>query len=529
MPVEKPNIVAYITAMSYHSKVSILSTIIAWTSCAIGQPGMEWQTTLGGDTAEICTALTRTSEGGYIVAGYAMSDQGDVSGNHGKRDYWIVKLDAQGTLQWQRSYGGTEDDYAYSIQQLADGGYVVAGQTYSVNGDVEGNHGGSDFWLLRLDMIGDIIWAKCYGGTNSEVGAFVKSTADGGFVLAGGSYSSDGDLSENQGSSDLWFIKLTADGTLDWQKNYGGSGFDRAFSIEQTTNQGFILAGFTESSDGDVTGYHSAYDAWIVKLDEQGDLEWERAYGGSQNDWAFEAHETPDGGYAFVGSVHSNDGDVVGNHGSRDGWLAKIGSIGAMEWQRTYGGSGYDGTEALLLTPEGYIIAGYSGSNDGDVVGSHGSTDMWISSVSPTGAIEWQSALGGSEYDRVNAMIRNSDGSILLAGQTSSNDGDVTSANGDIDYWVVKLGTSLNSIVDMTQFSMVCAPNPATDQLRVTMPLGTTGSVLCMINALGQEALTTRMDDSVSLVDVSGLPSGPYQLMLTTNSGLRCTITVVVR
>ena len=218
-------------------------------------------------------SIQQTKDGGYIVAGSAESNNGDVTGHHGQSwyaDYWIVKLDSYGNLQWQKSLGGSSYDYSGSIQQTNDGGYIVAGNSQSSDGDVTVNHGGNnygDYWIVKLDSYGNLQWQKSLGGTNDEALSSIQQTNDGGYIVAGYSDSNNGDVSGNHSTNyDYWIIKLDSIGNLQWQKCLGGTDNDKANSIQQTNDGGYIIAGSSNSNNGDVTGNHGNNDYWIVKL-----------------------------------------------------------------------------------------------------------------------------------------------------------------------------------------------------------------------------------------------------------------------
>jgi len=269
------------------------------------------------------------------MAGEAWSNNGDVSGNHSlSDDAWVVKLDDVGTIQWQKALGGTGVDIANAVQQTADGGYIVAGSTDSNNGDVSGNHGGGlhgDAWVVKLGVTGNIQWQKCIGGSSSDRANAIQTTADGGYIMAAETYSNDGDVSGNHGWADAWVVKLGGTGTIQWQKALGGTDAEFANAVQQTADGGYIMAGYTNSNDGDVSGNHYfVNDAWMVKLDGTGTIQWQQTLGGTANDWAWSVQQTTDGGYIMAGEAISNDGDVTGNHnenlgGAGDAWVVKLG------------------------------------------------------------------------------------------------------------------------------------------------------------------------------------------------------------
>jgi hypothetical protein len=227
---------------------------------------MIWQKNFGGENDDFALSIQQTTDSGFIAAGVSYSFSGIVSGNHGGGDYWIIKLDAEGNLMWQKSLGGSKEDRASSIKQTADGGYIVAGKSKSNDGDVFGNHGKDDAWIVRLDADGNLEWQKSFGGSGIDMANSVLQAADGGYLVAGGSASNDGDIVGNYSNGDCWIVKLDAGGNLQWQKPIGGSNEDNANSVDQTIDGGFVIAGWSDSNDGDVSGNHGDIDYWIVKL-----------------------------------------------------------------------------------------------------------------------------------------------------------------------------------------------------------------------------------------------------------------------
>jgi hypothetical protein len=337
-----------------------------------------WLKCLGGSLYDEANSVQQTADGGYIVAGDTNSTDGDVSGNHGARDAWVVKLDNIGNIQWQKCLGGSMNDFAFSVQQTADGGYIVAGDTNSTDGNVSGNHGNYDSWVVKLDNIGNIQWQRCLGGSRNEEANSIQQTADGGYIVAGDTNSTDGDVSGNHGNYDFWVVKLDSIGNIRWQKCLGGSSYEYGLSTQQITDGGYIVAGITNSNDGDVSGNHGGEDYWVVKLDGSGNIRWKKCLGGSRNDEAISIQQTTDGGYIVAGPSDSNDGDVSGNHGNADSWVVKLDRFGNIQWQKCLGGSAYDDSWTIRQTAdERYIAAGLTFSNDGDVSGNHGSGDAW--------------------------------------------------------------------------------------------------------------------------------------------------------
>jgi hypothetical protein len=408
-------------------------------------PSIEWQRCLGGTNTDIAQSIQQTSDGGFIVAGGTESNDGDVSGNHGAYDYWVVKLNSSGNIEWQKCLGGTSYDVANSIQQTSDGGFIVSGYTGSNDGDVSGKYGATDYWIVKLNSSGDIEWQKCLGGIYDDFAYSIQQTNDGGFIVAGFKESNESDMSGNHGAIDALVVKLNSSGDIEWQKCLGGTDYDSAHSIQQISDGGFIVAGRTRSNNGDVSGNHGACDYWVVKLNSSGDIEWQKCLGGTDYDGASSIQQTSDGGFIVTGGKVSNDGDVLVNHGDYDAWVVKLNSSGDIEWQKCLGGTNVDQAFSIQQTSDGgFIVAGGTWSNDGDMSGNHGGSDYWVVKLNSSGDIEWQKCLGGTDYDGASSIQQTSDGGFIVTGGKVSNDGDVLVNHGDYDAWVVKLNSSGN-------------------------------------------------------------------------------------
>jgi len=402
-------------------------------------PQIVWQKCLGGSRLDEANSVQQTADGGCIVAGDTNSTDGDVSGNRGARDAWLVKLDSVSTIQWQKCLGGSRYDEANSVQQTTDG-YIVAGDTNSNDDDVSGNHGNYDAWVVKLDSVSTIQWQKCLGGSRYDYAINIQQTTDGGYIVAGLTNSTNGDVSGNHGNYDAWVVKLDSVGNIQWQKCLGGSHNEEANSVQQTADRGYIVVGDTNSTDGDVSGNHGNYDAWVVKLDSAGNIKWQKCLGGSRYDEANSVQQTADGGYIVAGDTNSIDGNVKGNHGNYDSWVVKLDKVGNIRWQKCLGGSRNEEAISIQqITDKGYIVAGDTNSTDGDVSGNHGDYDSWVVKLDSIGHIQWQKCMGGSAYDDSWSARQTTDGRYIAAGLTFSNDGDVSGNHGNGDAWAVKL------------------------------------------------------------------------------------------
>jgi len=344
-------------------------------------------------------------------------------------------------IQWQSSFGGSDRDYSNYIQQTKDSGYIAIGRTYSSDGQITGFHApatNEDIWVIKLTATGALAWEKCLGGSGTDQGKCIQQTKDGGYILTGWTNSTDGDITQSFGGGDVWVVKLNDTGNIVWQRSYGEMGDDEGYYIQQTSDSGFIVAGRTDYEPG----YHfgTGTDMWVIKLDDTGGLTWKKCYGGTNDDEAYAIHQTNDGGYIVGGITASSDGDVTYNHGGMyDYWVVKIDDTGKIVWQHTYGGSGDDeGKDISLTIDSGYIMTGFSSSTDGDKTSVFGGYDIWTIKINDTGGIIWNKSYGGSSDDYAASVQQTADSGYVIAGYSYSSDGEVSANYGDLDMWVVK-------------------------------------------------------------------------------------------
>ena len=489
--------------------------LIGTLSFAQQAPAIQWQKCLGGTNEDNSRSIQPTPDGGYIMAGYTWSTNGDVQGYHGNEDIWVVKLSSTGSLQWQKALGGTGTDETYSIQPTIDGGYIVAGTTSSTDGDVVGNHGNWDAWVIKLSATGVIVWQKALGGINNDSANSILPTLDGGYIVAGTTSSNNGDVTGNHGNDDAWVVKLNSTGSLQWQKALGGTTEDVAHCIQPTTDGGYIVAGYTLSTDGDVTGNNGNRDAWVVKISSTGSLQWQKALGGTGEERVYSIQPTTDGGYIVAGNTYSNNGDVTGAHGGGDAWVVKLSSTGSLQWQKALGGTGVDRAKSIQPTPNGgYIVTGTTNSSDGDITGNHGIYDVWVVKLSSTGSLQWQKCLGGTGAEEADSIQLTPDGGYIMAGYATSINGDVTGNHGNWDAWVVKLGPEL-STTGFVKESLVVYPNPTKTLLTVQNNHQTPFEKIVITDLTGKIVLTQTAP--TAQVNVAALANGMY--ILTAFSG----------
>jgi hypothetical protein len=316
---------------------------------------MEWNKTYGGADHDIPHSLIQTADGGFALAG-------ETRLNLGHPDFWLVKTDAKGDMEWNQTYGGISIDRANSLIQTSDGGYALAGETSSFGA------GEWDSWLVKTDANGNMEWNQTYGGTHGDNAISVVETSDGGFALAGNTDSF------GAGTVNFWLVKTDGLGNMEWNRTYGESDTNFVFSMIKTSDGGFALAGDLHSHDAGVENF------WLVKTDGSGNMDWNQMYGGADVDIAFSLVETSDGGYVLAGETKASPA------GDFDFWLVKTDTLGNEEWNRTYGGANDDFANSVVQTSDGgYAIAGDTLSFG---VGDH---DLWLIKTNEQGVPEFPS------------------------------------------------------------------------------------------------------------------------------------------
>jgi hypothetical protein len=416
-------------------------------------PGKQWDARFGGSNYDELWSLQQTADGGYILGGYSESEiSGDkTQASQGYWDYWIVKTDDSGVKQWDARFGGRFDDILYSLQQTADGGYILGGYSSSgISGDkTQASQGGYDYWIVKTDAGGVKQWDARFGGSGNDYLHSLQQTADGGYILGGYSNSGiSGDKTqESQGRDDYWIVKTDAGGVKQWDARFGGDGEDYLYSLQQTADGGYILGGYSRSEiSGDKTqASQGSADYWIVKTDAVGAKQWDARFGGSYDDYLFSLQQTEDGGYILGGQSYSGiSGDKTqAGQGAADYWVIKTDAAGIKQWDARFGGNFEDVLQSLQQTADGgYILGGWSYSEiSGDQTHERqGFSDYWIVKTDAGGVKQWDARFGGSDNDQLHSLQQTTDGGYILGGWSYSGiSGDKSQASqGSADYWIVK-------------------------------------------------------------------------------------------
>ncbi|WP_216823617.1 DUF7619 domain-containing protein [Niastella vici] len=407
---------------------------------------IKWSVLLGGSASDKLGTLQLAHDSGYILTGYTKSNDINVSGNHGGEDAWVVRLNDKGNIIWQKCYGGTSDETGTYIEKTSDG-YILLGEAKSNDGDVSGVHQGSrDIWVVKLDKNGNIQWQKCLGGSGVEFPTALKQTPDSGFIITGTTKSNDGDVQGLHGTvEDIWVVKIDRTGNIEWQKCLGGTNYEYANDINISLNGGYIVVGLTASTNGDVTGYHptapdeqyQTNDAWVVSLSKTGQLQWQRTYGGDRDEMFRGIQVLPDHTYLAVGHTRSSNGDVSFSSGDNDCWLVKLDTSGQIIWEKTYVSSGpypIENGVCSAVRPNGNIVIGGNNTNGGN-------SAAWLFEVGSSNTIA-----GYAFYDANSDGIKNNGESFFdKVTIKSGKNGDTTSAIPRNGYYTMDVDTGTYS------------------------------------------------------------------------------------
>ena len=346
---------------------------------------IEWSQTYGGNWHDDGKYVQATMDGGYIIVGSFYSY--DLS----SYVVWLIKTDASGNEQWNSKYGGSDNDYGHGVQPTPDGGYIIVGWTKSYGA------GNADIWLIKTDGYGNEQWNRTYGGKEWDSGLAIQLTQDNGYIIVGLT------SSFGAGENDVWLIKTDSNGVIVWSKTFGGKNDDSGHFIQNTSDGGHIISGYTKSyGEGNK-------DVWLIKIDSNGKEEWNQTFGGKEDDTGESVQPTPDGGYILIGDTYSNSA------GYSDVLLIKTDEFGQKQWTQTFGGRLYDrGRMVQPTTDGGYIIVG-NWYNEGSY-----NSDIWFIKTDIFGQRQWSQTFGGDEDDEGECIQLSPDGGYIVLGATSS-------------------------------------------------------------------------------------------------------------
>lgn len=405
-----------------------------------------WIKTFGGSKNDVAKAVIPTSEGGFAVIGHTQSSDGDLLGKADESfDVWLLRFDASGELLWDKTFGESGNDRGLSLLEKQEGGFAVLGFKESTVTDDTSSTLSRNIWLASLNAAGDSIWEKTFGYSGSDFGTHLIQTLDGGYLLVGVlDVTASGGLGnrrkQRHAGGDYWAIKLDANGNEQWRNYYGGGFTDTPYDVTALEGGGYIIVGSSDSVETDISNNRGSYDFWVIKISDQGKLLWEKNYGGNQIDEAHAIRTDAQGNYFVVGDTRSSDQNVSNNKGGADLWVIKISPTGELLQENTFGGSSFDvGRSITVLANNNLLISGSSRSTDGDLTTNQGQNDAWIVCTNSQGnAMQWQQSFGGSNIDFAYDAVQLQNKTIIAVGETSSNDGDLNANKGFSDLLIIK-------------------------------------------------------------------------------------------
>jgi hypothetical protein len=436
----------------------ILITLTVSAQAQQVAPSIEWQKCLGGTGDDRPEVMIRTADNGFLIIGFTSSNNdGDVTGYRGgTTDAWVVKLSAEGNLLWQKTFGGSGNEYFRSVVATSDGNYVCAGSTTSNDGDVSGNHGNGDMWVVKIDPSGNLLWQKCLGGSQGEGASSIREFSDGTLRAIGSTTSNDGDVSGLHGTvgnwPDIWVVKLNSSGTLLSQRCFGGERQDQGFDIVESDAGHFIISAVVYSDDGDF-GTHSGNPppVDVIKINSANTMVWKI---GSQR--TNSRYLSRKGNEVFVSTSFVNCYPMAPNEGLSVSYFTDnpsttiAPSVNGMH-SIAYCASGPGQPPASSITVRGSrsisiynelnnTVAGTGNGNPDNFPGYHGIWDGYLANFTKGNSLNWRRFVGGTGSDILMGIINVSETEWVAVGYTNSNDGDVSGNHGNYDWWVVKLG-----------------------------------------------------------------------------------------
>jgi hypothetical protein len=519
-----------------------------------------WEKSYGGTHADYLFDAQPTADYGFILAGSSLSNKtgNKTDDNQGDLDFWIWKMNEKGDQDWQKSIGGSGFDLLQSIKNTNDGGFILAGTSSSGVGfqKKEDCKGITDFWVIKLDASGAEQWQRTIGGSGQDELLCAFQTKDGGYMLGGSSSSNPPVISnikpegksiatakadlfnkseKSRGNMDYWIVKLDKQGDIEWQKTYGGQYADVLRSMEQTTDNGYILAGYSNSPiSGDKTENNKGIgDFWIIKINDTGAIQWQNTYGAEGDDQPYVIHRTNDGGYIVGGNSNSKNalttmGGIVGN--GTDYWVLKLDQDGGVLWSKTYDFGKTDILTSLVESKDNsYLIGGYAQSENKrpreGIVGKamnmvnkekDGINDYIALKIDGKGEEIWKKTVGSAGEDILRKLVETRDGGYLMAGTSNSSASkDKNGSIGGNDFWVVKLKDKTK--VEKVKSSIEAIPNPARTYTNVIIGYDVKEGTATLVDMTGRILQEISITSRTVPVDLSRYAEGIYIINIKTD------------
>jgi hypothetical protein len=518
-----------------------------------------WEKSYGGTHADYLFDAQPTADYGFVLAGSSLSNKtgNKTDDNQGDLDYWIWKMDEKGDLDWQKSIGGSGFDLLQSIKNTRDGGFILAGTSSSSTSfqKKEDCKGITDFWVVKLDASGGEQWQRTIGGSGQDELLCAFQTKDGGYILGGSSSSNPPVISikadaksipttkadlfnkseKSRGNMDYWIVKLDKQGDIEWQRTYGGQYTDVLRSMEQTTDNGYVLAGYSNSPiSGDKTVSNKGIgDFWVIKINDTGEIQWQNTYGAEGDDQPYVIHQTIDEGYIVGGNSNSKNalttmGGIVSN--GTDYWVLKLDKDGEVLWSKTYDFGKVDILTSLVENrDQTYLIGGYAqGENKrpregivGKAMGmvskeKDGVNDYIALKIDAKGEEIWNRTVGSAGEDILRKLVETRDGGYLMAGTSNSSASkDKNGSIGGNDFWVVKLKDKEK--VEKVKSSIEAIPNPVTTYTNVIIGYDFKEGTATLVDMTGRILQEFAITSRTVPVNLSTYSEGIYIIKIQTD------------
>jgi len=394
---------------------------------------LEWQNVFGEKDFDDISSVIPTSDGGYIAIGSSLSSDWN---------YWVLKFDVDLNLLWQKKYGGTNADFGRSIIETKDNDFVIIGYSNSADGHITINHGGYDVWVLKIDALGNILWQKSFGGTGQDYvteESIVQADIDG-YVFSATTNSDDYDISAANGGTDVWVVNINDSANIMWDKSFGGTDDDFSGRIKLTSDSLYYLCNLTNSKNGNVNFNYGGKDVWLLRINQLGDVMWQKTIGGTGTENQSDIDMTSDGGVIVMSQTNSEDGEVQYNYGDKDIWFSKINSSGNVEWNTVFGGSFEEAIGDIHQLEDGsFLSICISASSDYYLGANYGKKDICLVKLTASGTLEWTKVFGGADDEYCNSILPISNNSLLVASVTKSIDEKISGHIGGFDFWFFKV------------------------------------------------------------------------------------------
>lgn len=484
---------------------------------------IQWQKSLGGAQEEYLYDMLPTPDYGFLLAGSSVSSVSGnkQTDSFGKLDYWLWKMKEDGAPEWQQNLGGIGNDFLRSIAHTADGGYILGGSSDSPLSEVKSDscRGKQDYWVVKLDAAGKVVWERTLGGTGNDELQTIRPLTEGGYIVCGTSDSlaSYEKSSESRGSTDYWIIKIDNYGKILWQRTLGGHYREEAKGVEVLPNhQGYVVYGTSNSPEGGdkTTKALGKQDLWLIYLDEAGEIRWQKTLGGKGNDLPAAMKITPQGTIAVL--AYSNSFTKEGT----DYWLIQLDEHGRVLQDKTYNIGEYDIATGLTLSKDGsFLISGYNRMAYEVKTPPKETEDYVVFKVDEDGKQLWKKTFGGKGSDRLLRTVETRDGGYLLSGTSNSKTAKNKRArtHGFKDYWLVKLGDINQEYAPEPPRAIEIYPVPTERYATVVIPYDFIHGEAQVYDYAGHLLARKELKRRTEALDLVSLPSGLYLVKVITN------------